>query len=56
MINEVKINMETATEELQVQEMGNKLVNYWNTTVLNFDLLKLYGEVDELFQAHLHHA
>jgi len=21
----------------------------------NFELLKLYGEVDELFQAHLHH-
>lgn len=43
------------TKELQARVMENKLAHHWNTTDLNFELLKLYGEVDELFQAHLHH-
>ena len=41
------------TEKLQKRVMENKEKHGFNTTDIKFDLLLLYGEVNELFQAYL---
>ncbi|WP_179393791.1 MazG nucleotide pyrophosphohydrolase domain-containing protein [Lacticaseibacillus absianus] len=42
------------TQALQRQIMANKKRQGWNTTDVQFELLELYGEVNELFRAWLH--
>lgn len=41
------------TEKLQKRVMENKKNHGFNTTDIKFELLLLYGEVNELFQAYL---
>lgn len=41
------------TEKLQKAVLENKKNHNFNTTDIKFELLSLYGEVNELFQAWL---
>ena len=41
------------TKKLQKAVLGNKKNHNFNTTDIKFELLSLYGEVNELFQAWL---
>ncbi|MDF7638936.1 MazG-like family protein [Lactobacillus sp. ESL0791] len=41
------------TKELQKQVIANKLKHGFNTTDIKFELLLLYGEVNELFEGWL---
>lgn len=43
------------TKELQKKVVENKENHGFNTTDIKFELLCLYGEVNELFQAYLKH-
>ena len=45
--------MKLDIKELQKEVIQNKINHGFNTTVVKFELLLLYGEVNELFQAWL---
>ncbi|HAT54294.1 MAG TPA: hypothetical protein DCW31_03470 [Lactobacillus sp.] len=45
--------MEVDTTKLQKAIIANKRAHHWNTTNINMELLQLYSETSELFEATL---